>query len=58
MLRLFSVVARYGAYVLNGFSGSPVSSLNITVNDYAGLWNMIRSGYSGRIVDVLDVKVT
>jgi hypothetical protein len=34
-----------------------VSSLNITVNDYAGLWSMIRSGYSGRLVDVLDVKV-
>ena len=50
-------VTQNGAYILNGFSGSPVSSLNITVNDYAGLWHMIRSGYSGRLVDVLDVKV-
>jgi hypothetical protein len=50
-------VTQNGAYVLNGFSGSPVSSLNITVNDYAGLWNMIRNGYSGRIADVLVVRV-
>uniref|UniRef100_UPI0040563070 hypothetical protein n=1 Tax=Candidatus Electronema sp. TaxID=2698783 RepID=UPI0040563070 len=49
-------VTQNGAYVLNGFSNSPVSSLNITINDYAGLWSMIRSGYSGRLVEVLDVK--
>jgi hypothetical protein len=50
-------VTQNGAHVLNGFSGSPLSSLNITVNDYAGLWNMIRNDYGGRLVDVLAVRV-
>jgi hypothetical protein len=31
--------------------------LEITVNNYAALWEMIRSNYNGRLVDVLDVTV-
>jgi hypothetical protein len=46
-----------GAYTLAGFSGSALSSLNVTVNSFADLVKMIRSGYSGRLVDVLVVKV-
>lgn len=46
-----------GAYSLAGFAGSQVSALNITVNDYAGLWEMVRNDYSGRLVDVLAVTV-
>jgi hypothetical protein len=45
-----------GAYVLTGFSGSALSSLNLTVNNYADLVKMIRSNYSGRLVDVLVLK--
>ena len=51
-------VTENGAYTLPGFSGLAVSSLNITtVNDYVGLWNIIRNDYSGRLVDVLELKV-
>ena len=50
-------VTGHGAYTLPGFSGSAVSSLNITVNDYAALWEMIRNDYQGRLVDILDAAV-
>ena len=50
-------VTENGTYTLPGFSGSAVSSLNITVNEYAALRDMIRNDYSGRLVDVLDVRV-
>ena len=46
-----------GAYTLPGFVGSAVSSIEITVNNYAALWEMIRNYYNGRLVDVLDVTV-
>ncbi|MGX9727440.1 MAG: DUF4469 domain-containing protein [Candidatus Electronema sp. VV] len=45
-----------GAYTVPGFAGSALSSLNITVSSFADLVKMIRSGYSGRVVDVLVVK--
>ncbi|CAK8711594.1 hypothetical protein GCAAIG_00890 [Candidatus Electronema halotolerans] len=50
------LVTQNGDFTLPGFTGSPVSSLNITVNDYAALWELIRNSYSGRLVDVLDVR--
>lgn len=50
-------VTQNGNSALPGFSGSNLSSLNIRVNDYAGLWELVRNSYSGRLVDVLDVKV-
>jgi len=49
-------VKENGAYSLPGFADSAVSSLNITVNDYTALWDMLRNDYSGRLVDVLEVK--
>jgi hypothetical protein len=30
--------------------------VEITVNNYAALWDMIRNDYGGRLVDVLDVR--
>ncbi|WP_446008321.1 hypothetical protein [Candidatus Electrothrix sp.] len=51
------VVKENGAYSLPGFADSAVSNLNITVNDYTALWDMLRNDYSGRLVDVLDVKI-
>ncbi|WPD22212.1 MAG: hypothetical protein SD837_18670 [Candidatus Electrothrix scaldis] len=50
-------VTRNGAYSIPGFAGSAVSSLNITVNEYDALWEMIRNDYQGRLVDILDVAV-
>jgi hypothetical protein len=44
-------------YVVNGWENATVSSLNIPVDDFAGLKDFIRSGYAGRLVDVLDVRV-
>jgi hypothetical protein len=50
-------VPQNGEYILPGYVGSPVSSVEITVNNYAALWDMIRNDYGGRLVDVLDVRV-
>ena len=49
-------VTANGAYVLPGFSGSALSSLNVTVNAFGQLVKMIRNYYSGRLVDVLELK--
>uniref|UniRef100_UPI004056C1E6 DUF4469 domain-containing protein n=1 Tax=Candidatus Electronema sp. TaxID=2698783 RepID=UPI004056C1E6 len=51
------LVPQDGEYILPGFAGSAVSSIEITVNNYAALWEMIRNYYNGRLVDVLDVMV-
>jgi len=49
-------VAANGSFTLSGFAGSAVTSLNITVNNCAGLVQMIRNAYSGRLADVLKVE--
>ncbi|MGX9726360.1 MAG: hypothetical protein ACTFAK_03265 [Candidatus Electronema sp. VV] len=49
-------VTANGAVTLQGFADSAVSSLNIRVNAYAELKEMIRSKYGGRLVDVLKVE--
>lgn len=46
-----------GDYVLQGFSGSAVSSLTIKVQSYDALKELVRNGYSGRLVDILDVRM-
>ncbi len=48
-------VTHNGDFVLSGFAGSPLTSLNLTVNDYTGLWEMIRTDYGGRLVDILQI---
>jgi hypothetical protein len=50
-------VTANGDVTLQGFSGSAVSSLTISVNDYVSLKKLIHDHYSGRLVDILDVKV-
>ncbi len=46
-----------GPYTLPGFAGSGLSSLDLTVNNYSRLIEMIRNEYSGRLVDVLKVEM-
>jgi len=50
-------VTANGAYTLQGFAGSAVSSLSVRVNDYAALVDLVRDQYYGRLADVLDVRV-
>jgi hypothetical protein len=51
------MVSADGQYTLPGFASSAVSSLNITVNNYAALTEMIKSSYAGWLADVLVVKM-
>lgn len=51
------LVTQNGNVTLPGIAGSAVSSLNITVSSYSGLWDLLRNDYGGRIVDVLDVRM-
>ena len=46
-----------GEFTLPGFTGSTVARLTIRVNSYTGLRDMIRTDYSGRLVDVLELKM-
>lgn len=46
-----------GAYTLSGFTGSPLSSLEIRVDNYTDLWEMILSDYGGRLVDILQITM-
>jgi len=41
--------AANGELTLQGFSGSAVSSLTISVNDYASLKKLVHDQYSGRL---------
>lgn len=49
-------VTANGIVSLPGFSGSNVQSLTITINNYAALRDLLRNHYSGRLVDILDVR--
>jgi hypothetical protein len=45
-------VAANGDYSLSGFAESALTDLNIRVNNFGELVDMIRNSYSGRLVDV------
>lgn len=49
-------VTANGPITLNGFSGSALTSLTLSVTNFADLVKMVRSGYSSRLVDVLVLK--
>jgi hypothetical protein len=49
-------VTANGIVTLPGFSGSAVTILNLWVDKYTALKEMIRSSYGGRVVDVLKVE--
>ena len=44
-----------GTILLPGYTDSAVTSLAVTVHNYAALWEMVRSEYSGRLTDILDI---
>lgn len=46
-----------GAQTLNGFPNSLASTLDIRVDNYSGLRDMIRNDYSGMVTDVLLLEV-
>lgn len=50
------ITAQNGPYTLLGFSGSAVTSLDIRIDDYIALWEMVRNSYNSRLVDVLEVQ--
>lgn len=54
---VFAITAN-GTYILNGFSGSAISSLEIIVDNYSGLLDLVRNGYADRLVDILDIRLT
>jgi hypothetical protein len=47
-----------GDYVLPGFSGSSVSNVHLTVHEQALLVDLIKNSYSGRLVDIIDIRLT
>jgi hypothetical protein len=50
-------ITAIGTYTLQGFSGSGVTELVVCVDNYSDLFSLVRNSYSGRLTDVLDVKV-
>jgi hypothetical protein len=51
------IVTANGELSLPGFIGSAVTSLNIRVNSFVQLKEMLRNDYGGRVVDIMEVKV-
>jgi hypothetical protein len=46
-----------GQFTLPGFTGSHLNHLDITVNNYTALLELVKKSYTGRLVDVLMVRV-
>jgi hypothetical protein len=46
-----------GQFTLTGFLGSNLTSLNITVNNYTALLELVKKYYTSRLVDVLIAKL-
>jgi hypothetical protein len=51
-------VSASGTYTLQGFSGSGVASIVIAVENYSDLFSLVRNSYSGRLVDIIDIRLT
>ena len=51
-------VTANGQYLLQGFSDSAVTSLTIRVNDYAALLALTKNSYAGRLVDILEIRMS
>ena len=50
-------VAANGVYTLLGWPDSDVTSLEVTVADYAALFTLVKNVYTGRLVDILDISM-
>jgi hypothetical protein len=48
-------VTENGTFTLQGFAGSAISSMDISVDNFTDLVKMARNVYMGRVVDVLEV---
>lgn len=46
-----------GEYTLSGFPGSAVTEMTVAVDSFAALVILVRNGYTGRLVDILDVRM-
>lgn len=45
-----------GSYTLPDLAGSALTGLEVTVQDAAGLEDLVRTNYGGRLVDILDMQ--
>lgn len=50
-------VSANGVYLLPGYTGGDVTSIEVTVARYANLLAMVRNPYGGRLVDILNVSM-
>ena len=48
-------VAGNGEYTLNGFAGSALTALEIRVDNFTDLTELVRSTYTGRMTDILEI---
>jgi len=51
-------VTANGAFTLPGFSGAPVGSLIIAVEQYSDLKALVRNKYGGRLIDIVSIAMT
>lgn len=49
-------VSNNGTFTLPDFAGSALTSLDVTMNDYANLLTMVRNEYAGRLVDIFAAR--
>jgi hypothetical protein len=46
-----------GDYTLSGFAGSAVTEMTVAVDHFAELVSIVRNGYTGRLVDILEIRM-
>jgi hypothetical protein len=47
-----------GNYIVQGFTGSGVSEVHLTVHEHSALVDLVRNNYAGRLVDIIDIRRT
>jgi hypothetical protein len=52
------LVTGNGISTLSGFAGSAITDLTVEVLNYAGLLDLVHNGYSARLVDILDIRLS
>ena len=46
-----------GNYTLTGFADSAITEMTVAVDSFDALVNIVRNGYTSRLVDILDVRM-